>query len=348
MSVPKTFLITGGSGFLANLLHAAGHQVELLDLANYEASDYPESCVFHQGDIRDRALLAEVLEAGHYDIVIHGAAALPLWPRRDIYSINIEGTRNVIELSRHFGVERVVVISSTAVYGVPEKHPLDETDPVDGVGPYGITKIEKERIAAEFRAEGYIVPVIRPKTFVGTGRLGVFQILYDWVQSGVKIPVIGDGHNRYQLLEVEDLVQAIELCSLGPVEKANDVFNVGAKEFATVREDVGALCEHAGNGARVLGTPAGPIKLALQIFEALGLSPLYKWVYGTADKDSFVSTEKIETALGWSPKFSNAQALIRSYDWYLENYKGLAQEGTGVTHRVAWKQGILGLFKKLL
>jgi nucleoside-diphosphate-sugar epimerase len=55
------------------------------------------------------------------------------------------------------------------------------------------------------------VPVIRPKTFIGTHRLGVFQILYDWVESGKRIPMIGNGKNRYQLLEVDDLAEAIYL-----------------------------------------------------------------------------------------------------------------------------------------
>jgi nucleoside-diphosphate-sugar epimerase len=191
------------------------------------------------------------------------------------------------------------------------------------------------------------VSVVRPKTFVGTYRLGVFQILYDWVESGCRIPVIGNGYNRYQLLEVTDLVEAIYLCATGPEDKANDTFNVGATEFNTVREDVGELCEHAGNGARVMGTPAWLVKPALVLFEAVKLSPLYKWVYGTADKDSYVSTEKIETALGWKPKYSNSEALIRSYDWYLEN-KVEADSAVGVTHRVAWDQGILKIFKKIL
>src|SRR5690606_34939634 len=132
---------------------------------------------------------------------------------------------------RRFGAERVVKICSTAVYGVPEKHPIEETDPMVGVGPYGESKIAAERVCAEFRGEGYCVPVLRPKTFVGTARLGVFQILYDWVASGCRIPVIGDGRNRYQLLEVEDLVSAIELCCSQPADKANEAFNVGAKNF---------------------------------------------------------------------------------------------------------------------
>src|SRR5690606_6365529 len=151
----------------------------------------------------------------------------------------------------------------------------------------------------------------------------------------------------YQLFEVEDLVDAILLGSTLPLEKINDTFNVGAKEFKTVREDVGAMCEYAGTGSRVMGTPSWLVKPALSLFEKLGISPLYKWIYGTAATDSFGSSENAEWQLGWTQKYSSAGAFFRSYQWYLDN-EAKIQQGRGVTHRIAWKQGILSFFKKFL
>jgi len=347
---PKA-LITGGAGFLgyhiANTIAGRSAKITVVDIADFDADEYPQGCEFATADIRDAVAIDKILGSEQYDVVVHAAAALPLWKREDIFAVNVDGTRNVLDAALKHGVGRVVFISSTAVYGVPEKHPIFEVDPLIGVGPYGESKILAERVCEDYRARGLCISIIRPKTFIGTGRLGVFAILYDWVKSGVRIPVIGSGGNRYQLLEVDDLVEAIWLASVAPPEKANDTFNVGAREFRTVREDVGALCDYAKSGARVMGTPAGIIKALLRLFEILKLSPLYKWVYGTADKDSFVSTEKIETTLGWSPRYSNADALIRSYQWYLDHYAE-AQQAVGITHRVAWKQGVLKLFKKVL
>lgn len=344
-------LITGGSGFLgyhiANDLAGRDLEFILYDIAPADLSEYPEGTVYEAGDIRDRARLDEVIAAHRPDACVHGAAALPLWPPDEIQTVNVDGTENVLQACLDGGIKRVVQISSTAVYGVPEKHPLFETDPMIGVGPYGETKIAAERLCENWRHKGLEVCIIRPKTFIGTARLGVFQILYDWVESGCKIPVIGPGFNRYQLLEVGDLVEAIYLGLTKPAELANDTFNVGTKEFGTVREDVGALCDYAGSGSRVIGTWAPAVKLFLRIAELLHLSPLYKWVYGTADTDSFVSTEKIERELGWEPRFSNADALRRSYQWYLEHKDEIAG-ATGITHRVAWSQGILKVVKWLM
>jgi nucleoside-diphosphate-sugar epimerase len=217
-----------------------------------------------------------------------------------------------------------------------------------GVGDYGESKILAETVCEEFRRRGQPVGVIRPKTFIGPYRLGVFQILFDWIEGGHRIPLVGSGRNRYQLLDVEDLCDAFyRMITSDDADAACDVYNAGAVEYGRVLDDVGALCEHAGTGARPLPTPAAPVIGALTVLEALHLSPLYKWIYGTAHTDSFVATDKLQERLGWSPRYSNAAALIRSYDWYREN-RDAVPSGAGVTHRVAWDQGILKLFKKFM
>lgn len=340
--------VTGGAGFLGyhlcrNLSNKYS-RIHAIDIAAINAKEYPSNVEYSKVDIRDSEALENVFKG--VDFVVHAAAALPLWKRKDIFETNIDGTRNVLEAAKKNRIKRVVFVSSTAVYGVPAKHPIYENDELVGVGPYGEAKIEAEKICEQFRETGMCIPIIRPKTFIGTGRLGVFQILYDWVKSGKKIPVIGNGMNHYQLLEVDDLVDAIYLLLTLPEKMVNCAFNVGAKEFGTVREDVGAMCEFSKTGAKVISVPSIIAKPILTLLWTLRVSPLYKWVYGTADTDSFVSIEKAEGTLGWEPKFSNKDALIRSYIWYLDNYDKL--EGSGITHRVAWKQGILSFVKKVM
>lgn len=342
--------ITGGAGFLG--LHLVlglrphGHRFRLLDIAPLIEDDFGDDVPeYVECDVRDAEAVRRALDG--VDAVVHGAAALPLWKKADIVSTNVGGTETVLTACAELGIERVVHVSSTAVYGVPEKHPIEENDPLVGVGTYGESKIEAERICERHRAaDGLTVAVVRPKTFIGPARLGVFEILFDWVDSGVRIPVIGDGHNRYQLLDVSDLVEAIRLALTAPPEIANDTFNIGAERFDTVRQDLTVLCEHAGSGARVMGTPAPLVKGFLAVAEKLKLSPLYKWVYGTADKDSFVSVERAKEKLGWQPRYSNAETLVRAYEWYHAN-KDKIPKGSGITHRIGWDQGILKIFKKL-
>lgn len=342
-------LITGGAGFLglhlALFFHKKGYRLTLLDINKFDKKEYPKGSVFLRGDIRNKKKMSEIL--GGVDIVIHAAAALPLWKREDIFAVNVDGTSNLLEASLRNKVKHFIYISSTAVYGVPKKHPVYENDPLVGVGPYGESKIQAEQVCEEYRRKGLLVTVVRPKTFLGTHRLGVFEILFDWIRDGKKIPVIGSGNNRYQLLDVDDLVEATyRLIKLGVF--ADDTYNIGAKEFGTVKKDLGQLFAYAKSGSTIMPTPAFLVKGTLFILEKLRLSPLYKWVYATADKDSFVSINKLTKTLKWHPRYSNSQAMIKAYRWYLGNYTDIKSRAPGITHTVGWKQGILGIIKRFL
>src|SRR5262245_22492523 len=138
-------VITGGAGFLgyhlAPLCAANGATPVVVDVAAADPADYPPGTEFHVGDVRDPGVVARVLRGGggtgggaptgaRADVVVHAAAALPLWSPADIRSTNVGGTRTVLDEARAAGVPRVVYVSSTAVYGVPEKHPLEEDDPL--------------------------------------------------------------------------------------------------------------------------------------------------------------------------------------------------------------------------
>ncbi len=339
-------LVTGGSGFLGiniiRYLLEKNYQITSLDIVPFNYPDSKSKITEIVGDIRNSKLVKNSMDG--IDIVIHAAAALPLYTKEEIFSTDIEGTRILLNTAQKLNVDRFIHISSTAVYGIPDHHPIYETDKLDGVGPYGKAKIEAENVCHDFRKKGICVPILRPKSFIGPERLGVFALFYDWAKDGKNFPMIGNGKNRYQLLDVEDLCEAIYKCCTLPKEIVNDTFNIGAKEFTTMKEDYQAVLDFAGFGKRIIGLPAVPIILILKILEALKLSPLYKWVYETASKDSFVSIEKAERVLGFTPKYSNKDALIRNYKWYLENLDSFKNQ-SGINHRVPWKQGILKIAK---
>ncbi|MBK7092726.1 MAG: NAD(P)-dependent oxidoreductase [bacterium] len=344
----KNYLITGGAGFLGiNLVRyllAKGQRVVTLDIAPFDYADVRDKIRVVDGDIRKPDNVRDSLR--DVDIVVHAAAALPLYKPEDIYSTDIEGTRIVMEESMRAGVKRVIHISTTAVYGIPDHHPLLEDDPMHGVGPYGIAKVKAEEVCLEFRKKGLCVPILRPKSFIGPERLGVFAMFYEWARDGHSFPILGKGNNPYQYLDVEDLCDVIWLTATLPDETVNDTFNIGAKIFGTPRTDFQAVLDRAGKGRKVVSLPEAPAIWTLRFLEMLNLSPLYKWIYETAGKESFVSIEKAEKKLGYAPKYSNKDALLRNYEWYLANADKLSNSGGGgVTHRVPWKQGALKIAK---
>jgi len=336
--------ISGGAGFLglhlARRLLADGRNVRTLDVVPLDEPELERAVDERRGDVRNLARVQELVAGA--DVVVHAAAALPIQASREsIRSVNVGGTENVLRAARDTGVRRVVFISSTAVYGVPKKHPIEESDPLVGVGWYGESKIDAEALCRVAAAE---TTIIRPKTFIGPERLGVFEILFDWIREGRRIYILGKGHNCYQLLAVEDLVEAIVRAAAEPAA-AGETFNVGATQFGTVRDDLGALIAHAGSSSRLQPVPVRPAELAPRALELLRLSPLAEWHYKTAHKDSFVDVSKAQRLLGWQPRFSNREALIATYDWYLANRERVGR--AGVTHRAPWNHQALGLLKKL-
>jgi nucleoside-diphosphate-sugar epimerase len=312
-----------------------------LDIAEF---DFPEKDRIRvvQGDIRDSELVRSVVPGTNW--LVHAAAALPLYSEQDIRSTEVDGTRNLLQAALEHRVDRFVYISSTAVYGVPDRYPIYENDPLIGVGPYGQAKIDAEVLCDEYRANGLCIPVIRPKSFIGPERLGAFELLYSWAREGRGFPVVGSGTNRYQLLDVEDLCQAILLCATLPGERVNDTFNIGAREFTTLKEDFQAVLDAAGYGKRIVPFPRWLAVSALRILELLHLSPLYQWIYETAGKDSAVSIDKACRQLGFEPAYSNIDALLRNYRWYLDNREGI-DAAAGVSHRKPWKQGFLAVIR---
>jgi nucleoside-diphosphate-sugar epimerase len=339
------WLVTGGSGFLG--IHLCRSLVErhqdviAFDIAPFPTAEKVEGIRFVRADIRDANALTRELSG--VDFVVHAAAALALAPPVEIDQVNAEGTRILLEASRRAAVKRVLYVGTTAVYGKQRYHPIFENAPLDPMGHYGIAKAKAEAYCTA--ASGIETVLIRPKTFIGTGRLGIFQILFDWIESGKKIPILGNGNNRFQLLDVRDLIEVIYRAAEFGRDK--EVYNVGAGTFGTVNEDLGALLQYAWTGSRILHIPPQPTKMMLGMFSRLHLSPVYRWIFDTADQDSFVSIEKAQRDLGWRPRFSNVQAMINTYAWYHAEGKEMAKQ-TGTGHRVAWKQGVLGLAKAMM
>ncbi|HEY9022717.1 MAG TPA: NAD(P)-dependent oxidoreductase [Burkholderiaceae bacterium] len=338
-------LVTGGSGFLGiNLVRhllTRGWSVRTLDI---EPFDYPERgrVTAILGDIRDPTAVATAMNGA--ETVVHCAAALPLASGHEIMSTGVLGTRTLLDAAFRLGVPRFVFISSTAVYGVPDQTPIREDHRLHGVGAYGRSKIDAEKLCEQARTQGLCVPLLRPKTFVGPERLGIFELLYDWAAQGRNFPVLGAGDNLYQLLDVRDLCTAIERCLTLPVDAVDDRFNVGASHYGTMAENIQCVLDRAGHGGRVVRIPAGPAVGLLRLLRALRLSPLYPWIYETAGHDSSVSIEKLGNTLGFTPAYSNADALRANFDWYLAHRSELGRRH-GVTHRLPWRRGALSLAK---
>lgn len=341
-------LITGGTGFLgvylARFFLKKNCEVTLFDIVPLKEVELKGKVKAIKGDIRN--LKAVKVACKGKDYVIHAAAALPIAQSKElIYSVNLQGTKNVLKTCLENKIKKVIYISTTAVYDIHQPHPTTEQGLIKPIGYYGSSKISAEKVCQQYQQKGLQVTIVRPKTFLGPERLGVFKILFDWIYEGRKVPILGNGENYYQLLDVNELCQAIYLMLKSKYR--NQTYNIGAKKFGTVREDLEYVIKKSKTKAKLIFIPAKPVQSILSLLEILKLSPLAAWHYQTANLDSYVDCKKAKRLLGWKSVVSGRDVLLDAYKWY-EKHRKEFKSKIGVTHRVGWNEKLLGIVKKFM
>jgi nucleoside-diphosphate-sugar epimerase len=338
-------LVTGGSGYFGEIivrrLTERGERVRILDRVDND--DRPKTVEFLRGDIRDAQIVRRALE--NVDVVHHNVAQVPLAKdRHEFWSVNVGGTERLLESALDAGVRKLVMTSSSAVYGVPDENPVRPSHAPRPQEEYGRAKLEGERLANQFVKRGLDVSVVRPRTVLGHGRLGIFQILFEWVRRGRPIYMLGHGNNRYQFVHADDLA---EVCLRAADRPGAGTFLAGTDRFGTMRELLEGLVRHAGTKSPVRALPFRPTQLLMAATSKLGLSPLgdyHTLMYG---REMFFDIEETRRALDWKPRWSNSEMIADSYDWYVAHREQVLARTDASHHRSPVKLGILKLLEFL-
>ncbi len=339
-------LVTGGSGYFGALLRdrlvALRQPVRVFDLV--DADDRVASVEFAQGDVRDPVALARACEG--CEVVYHCVAQVPLAKDKELFhSVNVTGTENLLCAAQKAGLRKVIYLSSSAIYGAPAENPVNEQTLPSPAEAYGVAKLEGEKLCWRYASDGLDVTIIRPRTIMGHGRLGIFQILFEWIRTGYNVPVFGNGDNIYQFVHADDLV---EVCLAATARPGATSYNCGTDSYGTMRAVLEHLCAHAKTGSKVRRVPRGPTEVLMKIAGAAGLSPLgpyHALMYG---RSLYFDITKARAELNWQPRYSNEEMFVESYEWYLKNRETILRARQASHHRSPVKEGILGLVKHLL
>jgi nucleoside-diphosphate-sugar epimerase len=331
-------LITGGSGYFGSVLTGAalarGDRVRIFDVN--PPGDHADHVDFVPGDVRDRDAVLRACK--DVDVVLHNVAQVPLARDRDLFhSVNTLGTAHVLLAARDAAVRKVVHTSSSAIFGIPEHNPVDETAPARPLEAYGRAKLQAEQLCHDAARAGLDVTIIRPRTILGHGRLGLMAALFELVAAGAPVFVLGRGDNRYQFVHADDLADA---CLRAADRRGPTTYNIGATEFGTMRATLEALVAHAGTGSKVRSLPKAPARVAMEAMGRTRLAPFapYHWLlYG---ESLWFDTTKASTELGWSPRHSNAAMVTESYDWFVTHRHELGTPH-GSQHQSPVRLGLL-------
>ncbi len=341
----RTVLVTGGSGYFGSILVdralARGDRVRILDLNPPDPRPGADVEAI-AGDVRDLDLVRRASEGA--DVVLHNVAQVPLAKDRELFwSVNVVGTANVLLAARQAGVGKVVSTSSSAIFGIPDSNPVHEDTPPKPLEAYGRAKLEAEVLCHEAAATGLDVSIVRPRTSLGHGRLGIMAILFEFVAEGAPVFVLDGGHNRYQFVHAEDLAEA---CLLAGDRPGSETYNIGTTEFGTMRETLQALVDHAGTGSKVRSLPSAPASLGMQVASRLGQAPFAPYHWLLYAHSLWFDTTKAQEELGWKATHSNASMVIESYEWFLA-HRGELGAGGKSHHQSPARLGLLKLLKRL-
>jgi nucleoside-diphosphate-sugar epimerase len=337
-------LVTGGNGYFGSLLVerlvAAGDDVRVLDID--PTGQQPDGVDVVVADIRDARAVREAVDG--VDVVYHNVAQVPL--AKDpalLRSVNVDGTDTLLDACRDAGVGKVVHTSSSAVFGIPESNPVMPDTVPKPQEPYGAAKLAAEWACLRAATLGLDVTIVRPRTILGHGRLGIFGILFDWIADGADPFVLGDGQNRYQFVHADDLA---DLCRAAGRASGPAIFNAGTDRFGTMREALEHVCAHARTGSHVRSLPARPAALAMQATAKLGLTPFAAYHWLMYSRSMWFDISHATEHLGWRPQWSNDEMFTQSYDWFVTNREQATTGSSASHHRRTAGSRLLSVLKR--
>jgi nucleoside-diphosphate-sugar epimerase len=342
--VVKRALVTGGSGFLGtevtNRLLQSGWDVVVFDLNKPMQPDVQ----FIRGDIRDFVRCASAVQ--DIDVVFHNVAQVPLAKNKELFnSVNIDGAKTILDASANADVKKFIMTSSSAVFGLPMNLPANKFPELNPVEEYGKAKLAGERQITEFHKSKMDIAIVRPRTILSPGRLGLFSILFDWISKGLDVFIFGDGEAPYQFIHASDLAGGLENASN---LTGFNVLNLGAMSYGTLRSDLEDLCAYAKTGSRVRSIPAGLARKPLLAASKAGLIPLATYQLLLYSQAMYFDSSDDWDSLSFQPSFSNRDCFRESYDWYRENLNRNSDSSELSVHQKPTTGLSLRLFEKFL
>lgn len=340
----KTVMVTGASGFFGGILKRtmldAGHRVINVDIVRDE--DKHPNLTSWQVDIRDREALNKVFASAPIEGVVHCAAKLAHGSEdpKDMWTSNVDGTRNVMDMMRKHGIRQHVFTSSNCLWGEAMGRPVREDDEPNPVELYGQSKMEGERIIREYSDINGVL--VRCPTIIDFGRLGLLSILFEFIDEGRRVWAVGGGRNRYQFIYAQDLAKA---CLMSLEYPGSDIFNIGSDDVKSIAEVYEYVIRNSKSNAKLATLPRGPAIAAMKLAYHLKLSPLGPYHYKMIAEDFMFDTSRIKERLGWRPTLTNEEMLWRAYQYYSQNRHEIEARQDVSAHRKAAKMGVIRLLK---
>ncbi len=321
----NSILITGANGFLGSRLcrkfieegfHIIAGvrksaELSLLNGVNVE---------YRYGDVTQKETLAEMVKG--VDYIIHSAGLVKAKRKQRFFEVNESGTANLFEAISKYnpGIKKVVYISSAAASGPSIKgRPLTEDDPPHPITTYGHSKLAGEKMALSYAGKFNVVS-IRPPGIYGPGDREVFPF-FQAVYKGIR-PYFGDSRRKIQMIEVDDLCEAVFLAATKYTPSGLVCFVAETQSYNT-KEFIELLSDSCGKKGLSFYVPSFFIYLMAYITQVVAVLMGVKPVLTKEKADELlapweISTKRAEETFGFRSRIPFAQGAKLTYEWYLK------------------------------
>lgn len=318
-------LVTGGTGFtgsaLVSRLLKLGHQVRTIDYQKGIVYDKleKEGAEIILGSITDKELVDKATNG--MEFVFHVAAAFRELdvPEKHYDEVNVDGTRNVMEAAKKFGVKKVVYCSTQGVHGHINNPPGDENSPIAPEDYYQKTKYDGELVVQEFIKEGMKATIIRPTAIYGPGDPERFFMIYKRVKNG-SFPMFGSGKTYYHPVYIDNLVDSFILSM--DLEKGNgETYIIADEEYFPIEELVRRIGKAMNIDVKISHYPITPLIIAGHVCEKVckpfGIAPpIFPRRVDWYRQVRAFKIDKAKKELGYKPKVGIDEGLKNTAEWY--------------------------------
>lgn len=320
-------LVTGATGFtgghLAQYLVDRGDEVRALvrpkSRARFDQSPLARRVIPFEGDLTDAGSLGRAMEG--VEVVYHIAATYREAGQPDsaYRAINVDGTRNLLEVAKESNVKRVVHCSTGGVHGHIAHPPANEDAPFNPGDVYQETKLAAEQLAREFgSANALDVVVARPIGIYGPGDRR-FLTMFRGLARG-RFPMIGDGTPFYHLTFIDDLVEGFRLCGTVPSAKGRTYILAGPR-YTTLEQLVQMVAKELGVSPPRVHLPVWPFWTAGLLCEMICVPlriepPIFRRRVDFYTKSRAFDTTRARQELGFNPKVDLEEGIRRTARWY--------------------------------
>lgn len=332
-------LITGASGFVGSKFYR-GFQIDGAEIFGTDiwgvASDH-----FVIGDLANENFLDSLFKRVKPDVVVHAAALVPLTKDLKGYrEFNVETSGKIAATSSNHGVTKFVLISSSAPYGVPSDFPIQDSTIPTPIEEYGQSKLDAEDAIRNNLHESSLLTIIRPRTILGSGRLGIFEILFRWIQEDLDIPFPNAAKHYLQLVHIDDLLALTE-----HLIKTNQpgIWPAGTPSYSRLDRDLSDIIDAVGSKTELYSVHPRLFEFTGWVLETLKLSPFSKWHYRTLNCNFAFSNDWVPS--GFAYRYSNFEALLEV--WESRGSSNTAHDGFS-PHTKKWPTKVLDSLLRIL